>query len=561
MEDYEQDAENVLNRRKTSSVGDLRMESSVVFPVVNTASFVRIEVPQGRGILHSDSEVQLCLKKTAGSTKTPYYPMLNGIGALIDKAVLRIDDKIVATSDKFNYLTATLNPLISSDDNYSVHQVTKGFQNNWKSSSKQQEVVGGTDSGKVIFDTRRAEKPDQNIRPSDSDTTNPKFSLKLSDLFPGFMKHNALPLFCMPGSSVFVELSFNTDISNNSVAITPVGEVALDSDDISVDTDKTRLFATFLFYDDRVMNAIRSKYNSSGLTFTYHDYSLVEKTLASAGSVTGLQEDEYEIGGAGHVVRYILVHKFNEEGQFYGNYSSQGQIYKGASAVSTISTLGAGAGGNTPGTQTAVATSTTGKGSGCEVSVVVDGVGDVVAIGDITVTSFGAGYKVDEVLTCADLGSGVADVTFVIASVKSVEGTESYQIEVNDQRVFQRDQNQSSALGFHYAQTGDKDLYVPHANYSIESLNSFPDNIQFAGDAYFENAGGRACMRGFSFMTSDENRPGNGVRVGAKNMRLLYKHQGVDVDGATANAPQNFKIWTAYERQFQLKGGEVTVTY
>ena len=563
MEDFERDAENVLAKRKTSSVGDLRLESAVVFPVVNTSSFIRYEVPRGRGILNSDSEIQFGLKKTtAGAALTPYYCMLNGIAALVDKCVLRIDDKIVATCDKFGHLISALNPLLDSDQIYSKDEITKGYQNCWKSTGKVDEAVDGTDSGKVRFDTKRAFRPDSFIRPASTDAKNPKFSLKLSDLFPGFMKHNQLPLFVMENSSVFIEISLNTDVTENSIAMCPLDEVALTADDIEFDADAHRFFGTFLFYDDRVMNAIRSKYDKSGLTFTYHDYSLVEKTLAAASTIGGTQEDTYEIGGAGHVVRHILIHKNREDSQFYGKYSSQGQFYKANSAIDTKNGFAAGAGGNTPGTQVGVATTSTGKGSGCVVTVIVAGGGAVGAIGDITITSAGAGYKVGDTVTLDDLGSGAADVAFNVLTVSVAEGKEEYQLEVNDERIFQRDQNESAALGFHYAQTGDKDLYVPQPIYSTENLNGFPDTLTFAGGAaYSTEANGKACPRGFNFMRSDENVAGNGVRVGHKQIRLTYKHEGVAIDGCEANVAQSFKIWLAYERQFALRGGEVMVSY
>jgi hypothetical protein len=93
------------------------------------------------------------------------------------------------------------------------------------------------------------------------------------------------------------------------------------------------------------------------------------------------------------------------------------------SAIATIDNLVAGAGGNIPGTQTRIRTTTGGSGYGCVVSVIVGGgtAGTVAGIGDITIMSPGVGYNVGDVLTCADLGSGIADVQFSILTVKAVD--------------------------------------------------------------------------------------------------------------------------------------------
>tara|TARA_R110000765_G_scaffold42847_5_gene90217 strand:+ start:3825 stop:5366 length:1542 start_codon:yes stop_codon:yes gene_type:complete len=503
-------ADAVLARRRLTGQGELRIESSVIEPVVRSQDFCRFEIPRGKGILDSDTAVQISVANSdvGAAGDRSFLPILQGISSTINKAVLRIGGKVIATTEEFHYLAATMAGLVPGDDQASIEENIKGNMFHFKNETQGQESTAGvggapnlTINGSVVLGSKMFEndiaatdsvnfqvdpqlllQPNTNTainasRPDLLDNT-PKFMLRLHELFP-FLKSNQLPLFVMPDQAVFVELYFN-----NPAGVVGSGVVAqnVGNSTYTIVQEDLKLFATYQFFSDEVMNRIQSRYDTQGLSFIYEDYQFLRKGLIADAAAAGSQELVSDLGGQNKVVRDIIIHKQAAGGAAvpgYSGYECQGLYHKTSTAADTCG--------------------------------------------------------------------------------------ESYQMEINDRLFFTRPIDEPAALNYYYSTVGDTgDAWIPNV------VNSFSSGVTGSGmlttGCLFESGNmnglaGSYAPRAFSFRKDRSNAAGNGLLVGSKPIRLIYKRDGSATNAEwSSNNNLSFRIWLVIERGFVLKDGEVAVS-
>ena len=491
-------ATQVLSRRRLTGLGDLRLESSVIEPVVKSQNFCRFEIPRGKGILDSDTAVQLSIKNsdtgTAGSRS--YLSILQGIKALVNKAVLRIGGKIVATTEEYNFLSATKAGLTPADDMESIHHNLEGSQFWWRNLTQMQEAGSPAApslnlNGSVMLGGNHFENEtgtgdqmnflvDEHILPTSSDTTTPKFMVRLHDLFP-FLKQNQLPLFVIPEHSVYVELYFN-----NPSTPAPVVQNHAGNSVISIVEDDLKLFATYQFFSDEVMGRIQNRYDNEGLSFIYEDIQYVRKGLVAAAGAADTQELTADIGAQNKVVREIFIHK---------------QSAAETSAVPGFSHYR------------------------CQGLYLKEGATDVKESWQFEIN--------DELLFTRPIDEPAA-LNYYYSQVGE-NGDSWIPMELNS---YSSGEKASGAL------TGDT---------SGDSSTTFEINESSVW-------AGTYAPRGVSFRKDRSNNAGNGKLVGSKPVRIIYKRTGAALGDMGSNNALSIRIWVVYERSFVLKDGEIAVS-
>ena len=96
---------SVLNFEQTREKSDMNVDTSILDPVINTATNCRFVIPN-KGILHSKTTmINIGVKCTGeGANKhTVFLPLVNGVYSMIDRAVLKIGTKIIGEIKDLNY--------------------------------------------------------------------------------------------------------------------------------------------------------------------------------------------------------------------------------------------------------------------------------------------------------------------------------------------------------------------------------------------------------------------------------------------------------------------------
>tara|TARA_R110000822_G_scaffold172968_2_gene312543 strand:+ start:4933 stop:6438 length:1506 start_codon:yes stop_codon:yes gene_type:complete len=491
-------ADQVLGRRKLTGMGDLRIESSVIEPVVKSQNFCRFEVPRGKGILDSDTAVQLSVKNndTTSTGSRAYLNTLQGIKGLINKAVLRIGGKVIATSEEFHFLSATLAGHTPADDKECISHNIEGSQFYWRNLTQLQESTSPAApnlfiNGSVMVGGNHFENAagvgdqlnflvDEHILPDSTDASTPKFMVRLHELFP-FLKSNQLPLFTMPDQSVFVELYFN-----NPTTPAPVCQNVGGASAITIVEDDLKLFATYQFFADEVMNRIQNRYDTQGLSFIYEDYQYVRKGLPASANAADEQELVADIGGQNKVIRDILIHKQTyvqtEIVPGYSHYRCNG-LYERTSTV------------------------------------------DVEESYQFEIN--------DQLLFPRPINEPAALLYYY-----STAGDNG------DAWIPKPVQSYEAGILGNGSLTGD----ATGAN-----------GCFFEGSSGGAFAGSYA-PRAITFRKDRSNSAGNGKLVGSKPVRMIYRRKGAAAGDQGSDSQLSFRIWLVVERGFVLKDGEVAVS-
>ena len=571
----------VLSRGRMQGMGDVKMDSEVVFPVVKNQSFVRFEL-QNRGILDSDSVVQVSLKNVNSNEVIP--PIMNGAYAWLEKAVLRIGGNTICTTENQNYLKASTVGQTPSDDQKNLNTYLEGSNAYFSTTDLFAETTAGTTnefSGSLRVGGRSVRVPNPFLKPQLLDSASPKFSWRLDTLFP-FLVDNQIPLYTL-NDPVYVELTLNTNdvegsffsydaslvggadvveltiksalvvgqfsidetdlvtsggsgegltldvstdgagaltVANISTAgtgykagdvvkisnadlgtLAPLEPVGVDlfftidaiSDpvasspyavgDASFILDDFKLFCTHLYYEDAIMNRIKSRHDSTGLRFLYDDYQFVQRGVQANTTAEGSQRALLDIGGQGKLVRSMVVAKHigSNSGEHIGLYDSP------------------------------------------------DG---------------NAGYYTTD--------------TGVRTGFNSAE--ETYQFQINDELAFTRPLDESAKLSYHYSTVGRAGAnFIPKAVYSNESQTSQFINANWLGTNQ-TNLDGVHAPRGFFWGRDHENTEGNGYRIGMKPIRMEYSRSATTnlaTGDLALDQALTFRVWLKIEKEFMLRNGMV----
>jgi len=527
----------VLQRKRIQGAsGSMRMESELNYPVTSSQSFVRFQLEKGRGILDSNTTLQLTAQLASARASLGVQvipPITQGAMSWISKATLKIGGIPIALTENVNWLKSTESGNIPSDDHKSIKHYLYG-NNAWfdymsvgQSGGQNTAATTAVSQMKALGSIRLGGKaindPDNWLYFRDNDTStgegkantgnnaqciyggsNARWSIPLDELFP-FLKDNQLPLFTM-NDDVFVELVLNPNMSlaaasgecGSYATNLPDGGAAVvaAANDLSFSLDDVNLLATHLYYDDQVMDRIKQEHDTNGISFLYEDYAFAQRGVPAMGLATGEETQLLDIGGQSKVVRRMYIHKAPS-----GNTAFHWGVY-----------------------------------------------------------------------ACPDNHNRVKDAAGALTEV-----AESYQLEVNDEHVFTRPVDKSAALGYHYSLcAGNGDVWIPKAIYSNDPYATCvgrraDNNVAQTGKSQWmghqmDVFQGAFAPRGFFFGRDHDNTENNGTKVGSKPIRIEYYRKGqANVGERTSEEVSSaqaltFRVWLVYERRFSLMDGRVHAT-
>ena len=275
-----------------------RIDTDVLDPVVINDNFARFTL-SNKGFLNHNSRIVLGLSVATQK----YLPLNVGIDALIERAVLKFNNKEISEINDFAHLSAIkaafLSPQFNKEREQFVsgktlaHTIINGSDNEIATTGTQNqgnfEVI---DNGFAVKFTG-ANQDNQKVRSELKFDTNakPTFSILLADLFPFFAKQKSFPLYVCK-DQINIELHFAKSINRaNSVDNATAGDA------IKIDTNAVKFVADYFFYEQEIMDAQAAKMNSgNGTQWGYIDYRLSKMSTTKAKLEAGTIRN---IGGAG----------------------------------------------------------------------------------------------------------------------------------------------------------------------------------------------------------------------------------------------------------------------
>lgn len=323
------------------------VETDVLEPIVQSEKFIRFQL-QNKGILHSHSKIQFCVKTaTAG-----YLPQNIGISSLIQRATLKVGNKTLCEIDDFNHLQGFRSMFMSSEAmrerlmyqsgqtiSHEFCYVNEGGQGDIAVPSATGGSASNTLSEGIGLDTGMnyetapdritdgtmdyAEEQQLVAMPfltiADGNTARPQptFQMSLSDLFP-FLKINQLPLYMMR-EAIQLEFVLSNQTAERGIIDSTAGGVA--DTLVSLDTTKTRLIADYIYFPQEMM--VQFANANKKLQFQYVDYRLSKQSVDPT-TFTGTQIRN--VGGAGRVVTKVISglgnNYANPEAQLTSKYNA-----------------------------------------------------------------------------------------------------------------------------------------------------------------------------------------------------------------------------------------------
>jgi hypothetical protein len=283
-----------------------QVESDLLEPVVqqngstDRTGFCRFTLQQ-KGFLHSHSKLFVSLIPNAGSNSA-FVPAQVGIGAVIQRAVLKVGNQVVNEISDWAQLHAVKSALISNEINKEREQYMTGriMNHGFRYSTEQYELAPdyGLDNGREYSGAEAFQMPFARMNGSTAATraTSPTYSIDLSDLFP-FLKTHQLPLY-MIDQPINIEITWAPP--NKARVCTTGGQGA----GLSYDIDPTELkfCADYIFYgaSDEMQRYAQA---NRDLSFSFVDYRANVASIDPTAPVTVVRN----IGMANRMVTRVVT--------------------------------------------------------------------------------------------------------------------------------------------------------------------------------------------------------------------------------------------------------------
>jgi hypothetical protein len=274
---------------------EVDVDTDILDPVIVNNGFCRFTLLK-KGFMNSFSKITLGLNTFATETENT-LPLNVGIGALIERATLKVGAVTVSQTEDFGHfygyksmfidqstmkereqvLTSRLNCLrllYSNDPNTPYNASNYGLDNGLEYNAD--DYVGLTEG----------------LNPHEFQKlgNTPVFQISLADLFP-FLRYNSLPLY-MFEEQISIELVFNTNNSQRQVGVVEAS---------TINTGEVKLIADYIFYDGQTMSDFAEANKS--MNFQYVDYQLNKRSLTQAQAQS---KQIINVGGAGRVVSKLF---------------------------------------------------------------------------------------------------------------------------------------------------------------------------------------------------------------------------------------------------------------
>ena len=299
------------------------VDTSITDPVISRSDYCRFSLDRGRGILHSNSKIQLAVTSATGADNGKvFFPMGSGILANIDRAVLRSGTTVIQEiRDAGHYYTAK-GLLDTNEDVKHRYSVTEGRSNAFENVTILQNVAGVVTTGdenpsEMFVDNGLENTLDYTPNPAGQENiigvgvtglgnhlmrevqilnNGSEFVVSLANLFP-CLRQFSLPLF-LTEEPIIIELFFNT---NTTQTASFSSSVAAPADIYTIDSTKTKLIADYITYSEEIMSEFAEKNKTMALNFT--DPQLVK----SNNNYNTVPNYTTSLGGSGKIIDDVLI--------------------------------------------------------------------------------------------------------------------------------------------------------------------------------------------------------------------------------------------------------------
>ena len=277
---------------------NMNISTSIIEPIHHDESFCRF-VLMNRGILHSNSKLQLALVK---SGKEAFLPLNVGSHALIQRCVLKAGTKTISEVDDWNHLQAYRSMFMSNEAKSEREGVLTGRVGSY----------GYTGSDICIQNHREFNTAgEQTMQPYQSLNKEPTWQITLSDLFP-WLKQTQLPLYCMK-DQISIELYFAPAANRYWLQNGEAGGA------YTFNTAQTKMIVDYIYYDQDSMDTYQRQIETKGLTIPYVDHVLIKNSITLA--TNAMTNYTRNLGCANRMVSKVIIANTNEN-QSTASYSN-----------------------------------------------------------------------------------------------------------------------------------------------------------------------------------------------------------------------------------------------
>ena len=311
---------SILDVKPLPSIDTMSIKTEQLEPQTINNSIATFQLPR-TGTLDAGSMLTVACTIPTARVGNAFFPLITGANSMVKSVTLKVGNKVIAQNDNYAYHRTMMRQFQTPDSRAFIGQVREGSSG---------DRVAITTDGRVAFrdlvttvdadPTLTDSLVPSNIKPTDSDSTTPVFSLSLSDLIP-MMKSRQLPLFAIK-DHVYLEIEFNASadvLCTTDGAATPV----------TISKPNVKFMYDGLYYSEGQEQAVLSASRSSeGLAFLYEDLITTIAAVPSVGAITQKTDQvlERELALSGKQVRSIFVQESTDNGaEVLGRFTSGGR--------------------------------------------------------------------------------------------------------------------------------------------------------------------------------------------------------------------------------------------
>ena len=283
---------------------------------------------QNKGFLHSHSKLLVSLVPAAGNGSA-FLPVQVGIGAVVQRAVLKVGNQVINEISDWAQLHAVKSALISNEMNKEREQYTTGriMNHGFRYTTGQYELAPayGLDNGREYDEGDLDQLPFAKMDGTSAAAiaTSPTYSIDLSDLFP-FLKTHQLPLY-MIDQPINIEITW----APPNLARACVSSAGATNQAYDIDLTELKFCADYIFYGasdemQRYADANRD------LSFSFVDYRANVATIDTTSPLTVVRN----IGMANRMVTRVVT-VFNRD-----SITDETMLNKYASLGLSVNTAG-----------------------------------------------------------------------------------------------------------------------------------------------------------------------------------------------------------------------------
>ena len=272
---------------------EVEVDTDILDPVIINNGFCRFTLLK-KGFMNSFSKITLGLNTFATQTDNT-FPQNVGVGALIERATLKVGAVTVSQTEDFGHFYGYKSLFIDQSTMKEREQVLTSRINCLRLLYSQNPDTPynaseyGLDNG-LEYNLDEFAGASEGLNPHEYQKlgNTPVFQISLADLFP-FLRYNSLPLY-MFEEQISIELVFNTNNAQRQIGATKEASS-------TINTGEVKLIADYIFYDGQTMTDFAEANRS--MNFQYVDYQLNKRSLTQAQAQS---KQIINVGGAGRIV-------------------------------------------------------------------------------------------------------------------------------------------------------------------------------------------------------------------------------------------------------------------